>query len=111
MKKFIFILAILLPILGGAQIHSGIEKMPDQSKYQKEKTCYKYSVSKKVSTECKAIVFSDAIVIRTESTIIQFDLVYPNVYRDNKGKLVEMTEDIDYYVIRATAQTLYLIKK
>lgn len=106
------LLFLLLPILGVSQnLHAGLKDAPDMKQYSKEITCYKYSVKSQTMTECKAYIFSNGIVIRKGNTILEFTTVYPRVYRDSKGKLVEMSEDKDYYYLRATAQTIYCIKK
>lgn len=112
MKKAIIILLVLLPILGVSQnLHAGLKATPDLSEYRKEIPCYKYSVKSQTTTEGKAYIFSDAIVIRNGNSILEFSKVYPLVYRDSKGKLVEMSEDETYYYLRVSTQTLYLIKK
>lgn len=108
----VLLLFLLLPILGVSQnLHEGLKDAPDLTEYRKEVVCYKYSVKTQTTTECKAFIFSDAIVIRSGNTVLEFSKVYPLVYRDSKGKLVEMSEDKDYYYLRVTAQTIYIIKK
>ena len=108
----VLLLFLLLPILGVSQnLHDGLKDVPDMKEYRKEIICYKYSVNTQTTTECKAYVFSDGIVICKGNTVLDFTKVYPRVYRDNKGKLVEMSEDKDYYYLRVTAQTFYIIKK
>lgn len=112
MKKAIIIWLVLLPILGVSQnIHAGLKQTPDLTEYRKEVVCYKHLVKTQTTTECKAFIFSDAIVIRSGNTVLEFSKVYPRVYRDSKNKLVEMTEDEAYYYLRVSTQTLYLIKK
>ena len=112
MKKAIIILLYLLPILGVSQsLHAGLKAIPDLSEYRREVKCYKHSIKTQTTTECTAYIFSDVIVIRNSNSILEFSKVYPRVYRDPKGKLVEMDEDETYYYLRVSTQTLYLIKK
>lgn len=106
------LLFILLPILGVSQnLHEGLKDTPDMKQYSKEVTCYKYSVKTQTTTECKAYIFSNGIVIRKGNTIVEFFCVYPRVYRDSKNKLVEMQENEKYYIIIASNQTYYLLTK
>ena len=103
---------ILIPILiTGQNIHTGINKIPDFKDYVKEIQCYKYSVKQETLTECKCYIYSDGIVIRKGNTIVEFTKVYSNVYKDNKGKLIEMIQNEKFYILVVNSNTYYLISK
>lgn len=110
MNPRIIIILLLLPFWGvGQSLHDGLKDTPDLTESFRKVECLKYSIKTETITKCDCYVFSDAIVVRKNSLILEFTRVNSNVYRDNKDKLVEMIEDKNYYIIKSTSQTWYLI--
>jgi len=106
------LLFILLPFLGVSQsLHQGLKDTPDMSQSVRKIECIKYSTKTETVTQCDCYIYNNGIVIRKNSTIHEFTRVNDNVYRDNKDKLVELVQDKNYYILKSTNQTWYLIKK
>lgn len=107
------LLFVLLPILGvGQSLHEGIKPMPKLDECRRTITAVKYNVKTLATSQCDATIYSNAIVLQCGSTVKQFDLVHePAIYRDDKGKLVEMVIDKNYFVLKATTTTYYLLTK